>query len=161
MWKNGNIPLVYLAGAIENSPDRGMGWRREISEFLIHDLKHAVFNPCLEENQLLTSDEFRQFREWKTTDISKFKQTIHKIIRNDISTLIEKVDYIICLWDEHILQGGGTQGELTMAFWYQIPVYLWLGMPMEQVSSWVIGCTTEIFSDYSSLKSYLKKKYLK
>jgi hypothetical protein len=161
MWKNGNIPLVYLAGAIENAPDRGELWRKEISEFIVRELNHSVFNPCLEENHLLTREEFQNFRKWKTQDTPRFKQIVHKIIQNDIHTLIQKVDYVICRWDQYILSGGGTQGELTMAYWNQIPVYLWLGMPLQQVSSWMIGCTTEIFNDVTSLKKYLRKEYLK
>jgi hypothetical protein len=160
MWKNGQNPFVYLAGAIEGSPDRGEQWRKEISEFLVQELNHAVFNPCLEENQLLTTEEFLKFRQWKTEDIDRFKQTVHKIIRNDLNTLLQKTDYIICRWDKYVLGGGGTQGELTMAFWHQIPVYLWLDMPLQEVSSWIIGCTTEIFNDDATLKKYLKEKYL-
>jgi hypothetical protein len=159
MWKNGQRPLAYLAGAIENAPEGGKVWRREISEFLVRELNHMVFDPTREENHVLTEEEFRHFRQWKTQDLQRFKQVVHKIIQKDIGTLLEQVDYIVCYWDEHVLQGGGTHGELTMAYWHSIPVYLWIGMPLEQISSWIIGCSTQIFKDKSSLKKFLRQKY--
>lgn len=159
MWKNGTIPLAYLAGAIENAPDGGHQWREEISRFLQQELGHAVFNPCLEENHLLTPEEFRKFRQWKTTDLSHFRKVVHRIIHKDIGMLIEQVDYIICLWDENVLNGGGTQGELTMAFWHQVPVYLVTKIPLTQISSWIIGCTSEIFQDFDSLKVFLRSHF--
>jgi hypothetical protein len=159
MWKNGTKPLAYLAGAIENAPDGGQQWREEISLFLQQEMGHEVFNPCLEENHLLTPEEFRKFRQWKTTDLARFRQVVHRIIRTDITMLMERVDYIICLWDEHVLNGGGTQGELTMAFWHQIPIYMVTKVPLSRISSWIIGCTNEIFQDFASLKIFLKSHF--
>jgi hypothetical protein len=159
MWKSGTEPLAYLAGAIENAPDGGQKWREEISRFLQQELKHAVFNPCLEEKHLLTPEEFQKFRQWKTTDLLRFRKVVHRIIHNDITMLLQRVDYIICLWDEHVLAGGGTQGELTMAFWQKIPVYMVTKIPLIQISSWIIGCTGEIFQDFDSLKIFLKSRF--
>ncbi|UCF63684.1 MAG: hypothetical protein JSW33_14160 [bacterium] len=161
MWKNGNQPLVYLAGAIEHAPDNGRHWRTEISRFLMKELHHRVFNPCLEESHILSPDEFRNFRDWKTTDISRFRQVMHKIIQTDISMLINEVDYIICLWDQYVTAGGGTQGELTMAFWHRIPVYMISQVPVQEMSSWILGCTTELFRNKSELTRFLYDKYMK
>ncbi len=159
MWKNGERPLVYLAGAIENAPDYGCAWRNDITKFVLNQLKHEVFNPCLEENHVLTPEEFRNFRTWKTNDIIRFRQTVQKIIKTDLEMLIHKVDYIICFWDEYVSKGGGTQGELTMAFWHQVPVYLVSTVPLENLSSWIIGCTTEVFSNFEVLERFLKEMY--
>ena len=159
MWKNGTIPLAYLAGAIENAPDGGRYWREEISHFLQQELEHAVFNPCLEENHLLTAEEFRKFRQWKTSDLARFREVVHRIIRNDITNLLERVDYIVCLWDQHVLNGGGTQGELTMAFWNQVPVYMVTSIPLAEISSWIIGCTSEIFQDFNALQVFLRSHF--
>ncbi len=159
MGKKGKQPLVYLAGAIENAPDSGRKWREEISRFLVEELGHRVFNPCLEENHVLTPEEFRHFREWKRNDLPRFRRVVHKIIHTDLTTLIERVDYIICLWDQYVLNGGGTQGELTMAFWHRIPVYMVSAIPLENMSSWIIGCTTEIFSDFEQLRTHLREIY--
>ncbi len=152
-------PLVYLAGAIERAPDNGCGWREEISRFLTEELHHRVFNPCLEENHVLTPEEFRHFREWKISDLPRFRRVVHKIIRTDLTTLVNRVDYIVGLWDEYVLPGGGTHGELTMAFWHHIPVYLVSHIPLPEMSSWIVGCTTEIFFNFEDLKQFLRQKF--
>ncbi len=81
-----------------------------------------------------------------------------KIIDRDLYQLLQKCDAVICLWDEHVIQGAGTHGELTLAYEHQLPVYLVLGMPLEKVSSWIVGCTTEIFQNFEELKQYLSSK---
>ena len=153
-------PLVYLAGAIENAPDYGKEWRENISHFLIKELQHKVFNPCHEENHVLTPHEFRNFRTWKMTDLKRFRSVVHKIIHKDLEMIKEQVSYIICFWNDFVEKGGGTQGELTVAFLNQIPVYMVSTKPIEQISSWIIGCTDEIFFDFESLKNFLRKKYI-
>ncbi len=150
---------VYLAGAIEYAPDNGCAWRKALTDFLHAELGHTVFNPCLEENHVLTPEEFREFRQWKETDLPRFRQTVRKIIHTDLTTLLNRIDYIICLWDEYVLQGAGTHGELTLAFWHHIPVYMVSHIPIPQMSSWIIGCTTELFTNFEDLKRFLRKKY--
>jgi len=158
--QNRKRKLVYLAGAIEKAPDAGCRWRKEISRFLTNELQHSVFNPCLEENHVLTPYEFKNFRKWKVTNLPRFRKVVHKIIDTDLNVLINKVDYIICLWDQYVLEGGGTHGELTVAYLNKIPVYMVTHLPVESVSSWIIGCTTEIFTDFDSLKNFLRDLYL-
>jgi hypothetical protein len=152
-------PLVYLAGAIEHAPNSGKVWRQVITKYLQSELKHNVFNPCLEENHVLTPDEFQNFRKWKSSDLKRFRTVVHKIINSDLDNLINHVDYIICLWDTHALKGGGTQGELTVAFLNKIPVYMVTKMKLENISSWIIGCTSEIFQDFDHLKNFLWDYY--
>lgn len=154
-----NEKRVYLAGAIERAPDAGCHWREEISRFLTDELGHSLFNPCLEENHVLTPYEFKNFRKWKTTDLSRFREVVHKIIDTDLDVLMNRVDYIICLWDRYVLDGGGTHGELTVAYLHKIPVYMVTQIPVESISSWIIGCTTEIFSDFDALKNFLREKF--
>lgn len=149
---------AYLAGAIEAAPDGGTGWRAEITRFLNSQLNWDVFDPSLNEQDFLTDEEKSSFREWKSTDINRFMPVIKKIIDRDIHQLLHECDAIICLWDEHVVQGGGTHGELTLAYNHQMPVYFVLGMPIEKVPSWIIGCTTEVFSEFEELKQFLLLK---
>ncbi len=151
--------LVYLAGAIEHAPDGGKGWRENITPFLVDSLRHRVFNPCIEENHILTADEFRHFREWKATDLPRFRQTVRKLIDTDLQMLINQIDYVICLWDQYVLNGGGTHGELTLAYYHRIPIYMVSRIPLQKMSSWILGCTTEVFKDFNSLQSFLLRRY--
>lgn len=153
--------VAYLAGAMEHAPDLGAAWRKDISEFLITELGHQVFNPCIEQIRVLTPEERRFFRLWKNNNLSRFQTTIRKIIQKDLHTILNRADYIICLWDEFVLSGGGTQGELTMAHFHNIPVYMVSEIPASKISSWILGCTTELFANFENLKEFLRKEFIK
>ncbi len=152
---------VYLAGAIEAAPDSGITWRKEVTQFLKSDLNWAVFDPSQHELDFLTLEEKENFRYWKSTDIKRFRPVIKKIIDRDLDQLLKQCDAVICLWDDYVLPGGGTHGELTLAYEHSLPVFLVLGMPLEKVSSWIIGCTTEVFSGFDELKHYLTNSHSK
>ena len=145
----------YLAGAIEAAPDDGATWRKEITHFIDTELGWQVFDPSQHEQDFLTQEEKDNFRQWKSTDINKFRPVIKKIIDRDLHQLLNECQGVICLWDEYVIHGGGTHGELTLALEHNMPVYLVLGMPLEKVSSWIVGCTTEVFLNFDDLKQYL------
>ncbi len=149
---------IYLAGAIEAAPDDGKAWRRDIGQFLDAEFSIEVFDPSQHEQDFLTEEEKHNFRQWKSTDIKRFRPVIKKIIDRDLEQLLEKCDAVICLWDEYVIPGGGTHGELTLAYEHKMPVYLILGMPLEKVASWIVGCTTEIFLNFDEMKQYFIKK---
>ena len=150
--------LAYLSGSIEYSPDYGKSWRAELSPFL-RDLGHDIYDPALDEKKNLDDGEIHAFRQWKTTNLPRFQQTIRKIIAWDLEWIEQKSDYIICFWDDAAARGAGTQGELTLAHHRRIPVYLVLGMPLERVSGWILGCATEVFSNFEELKQHLASNH--
>ncbi|RMF58179.1 MAG: hypothetical protein D6748_09445 [Calditrichaeota bacterium] len=144
---------------MEHAPDGGKAWREQLTPFLTQTLKHTVFNPCVEESKILTPEESRYFRRWKSEDLNRFRKTVRKLIEKDLNTLLNEIDYVICYWDQYVLNGGGTHGELTMAYFHNIPVYMVTPFPLDQISSWILGCTTEVFSNFEDLKSFLHQKY--
>ncbi|MFH0792705.1 MAG: hypothetical protein V2A74_01590 [bacterium] len=152
-------PTVYLAGSIEHSPDGGRCWRAELTPFLRDELGHKVYDPSIEETHDLTEDEKLHFRTWKTNQFARFQGVIRRVIDQDLSLLLNKTDYVICFWDQHVLRGAGTHGELTLAYWNKIPVYLVLGFPRDDVSSWILGCVEAVFDSFDELKSFLRKRY--
>ncbi len=149
---------IYLAGAIEASPDGGRAWREALTPFLKDHFSAEVFDPVINETDLLTPAEKENFRQWKHTDINQFNRAIHKIIDRDLDQLIHQTDLVICLWDKHVLGGGGTHGELTVSYEHNIPVYLVLDMPRAEVSSWILGCATEVFHGFSELREFMLKR---
>jgi hypothetical protein len=151
--------LAYLSGSIEYSPDYGKSWRAQITPF-VRGLGHDVYDPALDEKKNLDDDEVRFFRRWKTTDLPRFQTTLRKIIAWDLDWIEHKSDYVICYFDEAAARGAGTQGELTLAHRVKVPVYLVLGMPTETISGWILGCATEVFSNFEELKSFLASKYV-
>lgn len=152
---------AYLSGAMEYSPDQGRGWRQEVSLLLKERLGHEVFNPNEEINQILSDEEELHFREWKENDEEKFKILMNRIIDRDLRHLTEKSDYVICKWDEYAVKGGGTHGEITVAYYHKIPVFLLSEMPRNRISSWILGCSENIFFDVESLLLELEIRYKK
>ena len=151
--------IAYLSGAMEYAPDGGEKWRKNISERIKQELGHEVFNPNEESNKLLSSEEKSNFRNWKENDEEKFKRLIHKVIDHDLGFLTNKTDYVVVYWDDYASLGGGTQGEITVAYQNKIPVFLLTNMPVTRISSWILGCSEKIFFDENSLISELKNRY--
>jgi len=147
--------LVYLCGAIEYSPDHGKAWRAQITRFL-RDQGHEVYDPALDEKKNLSDEEVRDFRKWKATDLPRFQATIRKIIDWDLEWVGRKCDFIVAYWDEYSGRGAGTQGELTLAYSRGIPVYLVTTVPVAQISGWILGCATEVFTSFEQLKEHLR-----
>ena len=150
--------LVYLAGAIEYSPDLGRRWRKEITPFLAGQLGHQVYDPSEDERKSLTEEEQKHMRSWKRTDFARFQTALRKIITWDLD-IVARSDYVVCYLDEHALKGGGTSAELTFAFQRDIPVYMVSSLPVAEISGWILGCATRLFAGFDELKEFLSVHY--
>ena len=62
-------------------------------------------------------------------------------------------------WEKSVFRGGGTHGEITMAYHFKKPIYLINQVPIDDLSSWIYSCSTEVFNSFGDLKSYMIKKY--
>jgi nucleoside 2-deoxyribosyltransferase len=149
--------LIYLSGAIEYAPDKGKGWRAALTPFL-RSLGHEVYDPAEDVRKDLTDEEVACFRSWKATDLPRFQKTVRKIIAWDMAWIERRCDCVIALWDQYTQRGAGSSAELTLAHRRGIPVYMVAGMPVEQISGWILGCATEVFADFEQLKSFLAAK---
>jgi len=149
--------LAYLSGSIEYSPDLGKGWRAELTPFL-RGLGHEVYDQALDERKNLTDDEVRSFRAWKETDLPRYQATLRKIIAWDLDW-VERSDYVVCLWDGAAARGAGTQGELTYAHRLGRPVYLVRGLPVGEISGWVLGCATTVLDSFATLREVLAARH--
>jgi len=149
--------LFYLAGSIEYSPDLGKAWRAQITP-LLESLGHSVYDPAEDEKKNLTETEMREFRLWKTSDLPRFQRTVRKIIAYDLDMIEQKCDAIVCYWDRHAGRGAGTQGELTFAHRLGIPVYLVCGMPVGEISGWLLGCATEVFVNFDDFREFMNSR---
>lgn len=147
---------VYLAGAIERAPDGGATWRSRVQAWLTQ-LGFSVFNPCVEEFEVLDAEEKKHFRHWKTENSEKFQKAIRKILDRDLHHLMHHTALVVCYYDRYAIEGAGTAGELTLAYWAGIPVYLVLGIPRADVPSWILGCATRVFEDFTSLEVALRE----
>ncbi|MGC1186501.1 MAG: hypothetical protein WA871_03825 [Candidatus Acidiferrales bacterium] len=153
--------LAYLCGPIEFSADGGKMWRRKLSPFLSQDLGHRVYDPAEDEKKNLTDEETAHFREWRTSDVERFRRAVRKIIRFDLDQIENKADYLIChlTAGEIASAGGGTSAELTLAYRRGIPVYLVTDLPAEQISGWMLACADQVFDSIDALKKFLLERY--
>jgi len=150
---------VYLSGAIEAATSQEGEWRNELNLWLKSTLGHDSIDPVKTSQSLIQKENAEGFRKWKTSDPNRFKGFIRKIINQDISAVLDDSDYIICNWTDGVKEGAGTQGELTVAYLHEIPVYLVYQKDISTLSSWIIGCVTEIFPDFESLKNFLTNEF--
>jgi hypothetical protein len=151
--------LAYLCGPIEFAEDGGRLWRRKLSPYLRDQLGHRVYDPAEDERKNLTGEEAAHFRDWKTTDLERFRRVVRKIIAFDLELIENKADYVVCYWDAEASQSGGTPAELTIAHRKGIPVYLVTPLPVEKVSGWMLGCSDQVFTSVESLKEFLTARF--
>ncbi len=151
--------LAYLCGPIEFAADGGKMWRRKLTPFLRSDLGHRVYDPAEDEKKNLSGEEIAHFREWKSTDVERFRRVVRKIIQFDLDVIENKADYLICHWDGAEAQSGGTPAELTVAYRSGIPVYLVTPLGPEQVSGWMLACADQVFRHVDELKKFLLERY--
>ncbi len=155
--------LAYLCGPIEFAADGGKMWRRKLMPFLSDELGHRVYDPAEDEKKNLTDEEVLHFREWKQTDVERFRRVVRKIIQFDLDLIENKADYVICHWDDSAGPGGrmsgGTSAELTVAYRQGIPVYLVTQLPIEQISGWMLACADQVFGSIDELKKFLLERY--
>lgn len=150
--------LAYLSGSIEYSPDHGKAWRAELTPFL-HSLGHSVYDPAQDEKKNLSDGEYDAFRAWKHSDLPRFQQVIRKIIAYDLDWIEHRSDYVVAYWDHYATRGAGTQAELSLAHRAGKPVYLVAGMPLGEVSGWILGCSSEVFTSFDDLRHHLRRRY--
>ena len=151
--------IAYLSGPIENAHNGGADWRNDITQWLGKELNHQVFNPVNETKNIIKEFSKVNFRSMKTTNPEQYKKIIRKIIQVDLDAVVKGSDYLIVNWDKSVFKGGGTHGEITMAYWFNKPIYMVNALPIEDVSSWIFSCTEYICSNFEDLKIKLKEIY--
>jgi len=151
--------IAYLSGGMEHAVNEGEDWRNKITEWLRKNLGHSVIDPVKISRQLVDETQSHDYRLWKNSDREKYKAFIRQLIRQDLDGVINKADYVICLWDEGVVKGGGTHGEVTIAYHYNIPVYLVNTLPFDELSGWIFSCCTEVFPDFINMKKRVLELY--
>ena len=136
-------------------------WRRKLTPFLHNELGHRVYDPAEDEKKSLTDEEAAHFREWKQTNVERFRRVVRKIIQFDLDIIENKAAYIICYLsgDAAATTSGGTSSELTFAYRRGIPVYLVTESAIEELSGWMLACADRVFADIDELKKFLLERY--
>lgn len=151
---------VYLSGGMEYAHEEGFQWRKEIESWLESTLGHKAFNPNIESSKFFKQNyPDINFREIKHNNISLYQTIVQQLVDIDIKEIANHTDYVICFWDESAAKGAGTKGEITIARYFNKPVYLVSSFPLSSIPGWVIGCSTQIFKSFDELKSFLLNIY--
>ncbi len=146
---------------MEYAKREGADWRSDLQSWIQSRLGHSVFNPNVESKKVLRKNFPKgNFRKLKTRDIDRYTDLVGKIVALDSGQIVKRTDYVICYWDRSAQRGAGTKGELTLARYFDKPVYMVTRISRERIPGWVLGCTTEIFGSFTELKKFLDKKTL-
>src|SRR5437016_10759952 len=118
------MPRVYLSGGMEYAEGEGARWRTDLQGWLEGTLRHTVFNPNIESEKFFSLNHPGiDFRALKRDDVERYRSIVRKLVEIDCQEIAEHSDYLICYWDEGAAKGAGTKGELTMAKFFNKPVY--------------------------------------
>ena len=151
---------AYLSGGMEYAAGEGAGWRSKMERWLKKELRHSAFNPNTESERFLRSRlQGRSFRLMKLCDIRAYTELLRAIVRKDSDAIVNRSAYLICFWDDSAQRGAGTKGEITLAAYFNKPVYLVTAKHLTDIPGWVFGCATEFFQSFDELKRFLLEKY--
>ena len=151
--------IAYLSGPIENAENDGADWRKSLTPWIKNTLSHKVFNPVIATRDITKGLTSSEFRNMKRSNPDKYKKLIREIINIDIEAVVNSSDYLIVNWNKSVFRGGGTHGEITLAYFLKKPIYLVYNVPFDDLSSWIFCCSTEVFDSFEDLKTLLIKKY--
>lgn len=148
---------VYLAGAMDRVPDRGTGWRDDITPFL-ENLGVTVFNPI--KKPTVVGQEDSETHKYKTRlkldkkydELSR----VMKVIRSVDLRLVDISDFLIVNLDLDI-HPCGTYEEIFWANRQKKPIIIHMVQGKENAPDWLFGTIPHqlIFSSWDDIKDYL------
>lgn len=142
---------------MEYAAGEGRGWREEVRPWLETEMACEVFNPNVESDRMLgmlcPGEDFRRMKE---REPERYRRIVTQLVDLDCREIAERSDFVVCFWDDGAMRGAGTKGELTMAKYFNKPVYMVTAIPTHDIPGWVLGCTTRIFPSFDGLRTFLR-----
>lgn len=149
---------VYLAGAIDRVADKGVGWRTEITPFLIK-MGVIVLDPLKKTCDIgLENDSVHELKKIYKANGEYDKLTkIMKEIRNTDLRMVDISDFLIVNIniDHHAC---GTYEEMSLANRSKKPILIHVEQGKEHTPDWLFGKIPHqwFFSNWQDIKNYLK-----
>lgn len=158
MWNRLKNQRVYLAGAMDRVPDRGNGWRDNITPFL-ENLGIIVFNPIKKPTIIGQEDnethkfKLRLKKEQNYNELSRVMKTIRSV---DLR-LVDISDFLIVNIDLDV-HPCGTYEEIFLANRSKKPVVVHMEQGKNNAPDWLFGTLPHqmIFSSWSEVQQYLQ-----
>jgi len=150
----------YLSGGMEYKNNLGANWREWITEEL-EKRRHDAINPVKLEvaeeelDQNLPPIQVRLTQLKLEGKLEEVRRLVRKVLFRKDMYAIQESDAIIVLYDESTRRGAGTLSEAWEAFREGRPVYLVTEFGMEDIPTWLIGETTQIFNNMDDLLEYI------
>ena len=149
---------VYLAGAMDRVPDRGNGWRDDITPFL-ELLGVVVFNPIKKPTIIGKEDAETHMLKTQLKDSQNYNElsTIMKTIRSIDLRLVDISDFIIVNLDLDV-HPCGTYEEIFLANRSKKPVIVHMEQGKHNSPDWLFGTIPHemIFSTWYEIKEYIQ-----
>lgn len=149
---------AYLAGAIDRVPDRGAGWRADITPVL-QSMGAVVFNPLNKPTEIGVEDDethalkARMKREGRYDELS----SLMKVIRTTDLRLVDISDFLVVNLDINT-HPCGTLEEIFWANRQKKPIIVHVEQGKENAPDWLFGTIPHdmIFSRWDEVLDYLK-----
>ena len=154
---------TYLAGPIGDVKiEEAKDWR----EYLRGELAKIgidVLNPLDKYGESLPVVRSKISNWTRYGNIDSLRQLVStKIIPQDLK-MVESSDFIT-LWlpNEREAEVCGSYGEITLAFWIGIPVYIVTSRKLKplNIPKWAVGCSTKIFKNWKDYLIYVKENWI-
>lgn len=148
---------VYLAGAMDRVPDRGMGWRDSITPFL-ENLGVSVFNPLKKPTVVGKEDAETHAIKTLLKNDCRYDELSHimKTIRSVDLRLVDISDFLIVNLDLDI-HPCGTYEEIFWANRQKKPIIIHMVQGKQNAPDWLFGTIPHqlIFSSWEEIQNYL------
>lgn len=148
---------VYLAGAMDRVPDRGAGWRAEITPFL-KDMGLVVFNPLNKPTEVGKEDQTTHLLKCKLKEEGKYDELseLMKTIRAIDLRLVDISDFLVVNLDI-TTHPCGTLEEIFLANRSKKPVLIHIEQGKRHAPDWLFGTLPHamFFSSWVEIRDYL------
>jgi len=143
---------------MDRVPDRGAGWRMEITPFL-KEMGVVVFNPLNKPTEVGAEDVETHLMKCKLKEEGRYDElsSLMKVIRATDLRLVDISDFLVVNLDINT-HPCGTLEEIFLANRSKKPVVVHIEQGKEHAPDWLFGTLPHsmFFSDWGDLRDYLK-----
>ena len=148
---------AYLCGPMEFAEDNGIGWRDDMSDFIIIELGGIPINPANKPTDLVPEDptSIANRKRLKQTDLNAYAKEC-RLMRCVDLRLTDIADYMIVHLDQKV-PSCGTWEELFIANRSKKPIIVHYAQGKLSAPDWLFGTLPHemIFSTWVDVKDYL------
>lgn len=150
----------YLSGSIDFSPDKGKGWRDEITPFL-EQKNVRVFNPLQHHKNFYISEDIDTIKRPYMSQLLKdgrydeLREEMKSIVHLDLRA-IDLSSFCIINYDISIHACGSIE-EISILSKQIKPILFMCKQGKKNMPSWIYGrhCPEYLFDTWEELKKYL------